>query len=207
MRYSLLAIGFISMVMSSSVSIGSALWGPEENAQMEKRIFKKASQKDFDVKSLSKEEKEWLYETDLLRTLPDDENGEFSNSEDISRTLGQLADFYNYKGRSDLAHKRYIQQAERDLKDALRGDEATLGIFNCMIKKNRLKDKYFKEIIRLYQQEPDEFANGKYKHLIKEDGFKDHVASLVGAYKESGKETLKLRKQKNGECSVNCVRV
>lgn len=66
-----------------------------------------------------------------------------------------------------------------------------------MIKKNRLKDKYFKEIIRLYQREPDEFANGKYKHLIKEDGFKDHVASLVEAYKESGKETLKLRKQKN----------
>jgi hypothetical protein len=197
MRYSLLAIGFISMVMSSSFVIGSALMDEEQNAQIEKRIFKKARQNNFVPSKLTQEEKEWIYETDLLGTLRDNEDSEFNNSADISRILGQLADFYDYKGRANLAYQRYVQQAERDLKDALSGAEEVIGLFNNLIKRGLLNDSFFKQIISKYSEDPDNFANGKHKGLIGENGFKDHVASLAEAYKHLSKKTLEKRKESN----------
>jgi hypothetical protein len=195
MRYSLLAIGFI--MMSSNVVIGSALMDEEKNAQIEKQIFKKASQTNFDVSSLAKEEKEWLYETELLASLRSSEEQQSSDSEDTSRALAELARFYDYKQRPDLANRRYVQRAEQDLKDALNGAEAVLSMFNNLINNKLLEDGFFKEIINIYSEDSDNFAKGNYKNLIKEEGFKDHVASLAGAYKNSGKKTLQKRKESN----------
>ncbi|WP_075261236.1 hypothetical protein [Candidatus Odyssella thessalonicensis] len=201
MRYLSLTIGIVSMLMSlngalSSDDFISNIRGPEENKKIAESIFEKAGTS-ADVSALTREEKEWLYETELLDSVKKSQQYGYSDSEDLSNVLGELADFYDYKGRGDLSNEVLKMKAELDLKCALMGDEATLGIFNSMIRSKELEDSFFQEIINLYQENPDAFVDGKYSHLIETNGFQEHVTSLAQAYKKSFPETLKIRQQNN----------
>ncbi|WP_075261584.1 hypothetical protein [Candidatus Odyssella acanthamoebae] len=199
MRYLSLTIGFVSMLMNlnsalSSDDFISNLRGSEESKQIAEAIFEKAGP-NVDISALTKEEKEWLYETELLDTVRELQKHGYSDSEDLSNALGELADFYDYKGRDDLANEMLKQKSELDLKCALIGDEATLGIFNSMIRSNELKDRFFQTIINSYRENPETFVDGKYSYLIEEEDFQEHVLSLAKAYKKFFPETLKIRQQ------------
>lgn len=197
MKYMSLIIGLISMITNPTIgvsleNIGSQLKGSEENLQISRRIFDKAGPL-ADVSVLESEEKEWLYETDLLETIKASESHGESEAADRSRDLSELARFYEFKARPDLVDQLLLQKAKLDLTSALKGDEAILGIFNSMLKNGRIKDNYFKKIIDLCCQDPDAFVRGSCEHLIKEDEFQDHILSLAEAYKGSIRQTLRNR--------------
>lgn len=89
------------------------------------------------------------------------------------------------------------KKADLDLRGALIGDEATLEIFNYMIRKGRWDDSFFREIIKYYREDPDAFADDKYSYLIEDKDFHKHVLSLAAGYKKSFPETQEIRRKYN----------
>jgi hypothetical protein len=191
MRYPLLAIGFA--IMCSNVVMGSALMNKERNAQIEKKILRKANKSNFDISCLGQEEKEWIYETALLKSLESLRKQDLYSSEDASSLLDDLAQFYNYKKQPHLATQRYIEKAEQDLENALNDNEAVLSMFNNLRIQQLLKDDFFKSLIKLYSKNTDNFVTGTYKNLEQGEEFKNHVASLAKTYQLSGQKTLETR--------------
>ncbi|WP_010301375.1 hypothetical protein [Candidatus Odyssella thessalonicensis] len=174
----------------------SKLYEPQRSKQIKETIFEKAGPQ-ADVSTLTWQEKEWLYETRRLSDIETIEKQGGGDEEDLSRILGELSNFYEYKGRGDLADEMLKKKADLDLRCALIGDEATLGIFNYMIRKGHLDDSFFREIIKYYREDPDLFVDGKYSYLIEDKDFHKHVLSLARGYKKSFPETQKNRQEAN----------
>lgn len=80
----------------------SKLYEPLRSKQIEETIFEKAGPQ-ADISTLTWQEKEWLYETRRLNDIETIEKQGGGDEEDLSRILGELSDFYEYKGRGDLA--------------------------------------------------------------------------------------------------------
>ncbi|WP_010303355.1 hypothetical protein [Candidatus Odyssella thessalonicensis] len=201
MKYNSLIVklAFFGMNLNMVVgcdNIGSQLIGPEENKEIVRRVMEKAGP-NADVRFLTEEEKEWLYETDILESIKISESHGESEAEDRSRDLSELARFYEYKGRSDLVNKTLYQKAQVDLMSALNGNEAMLKIFRGMLIDKRLNDNFFREIIELAEKDTRNYVNGKYAGIIDKDQFQMHARSLAEAYKDSPKETLNIRKMNN----------
>ena len=144
---------------------------------------------------MNEKDKERLHETRLSKTVNSLRDQGLTNSEDYYRALGNLAEFYSYKGRSDLAAKMHKELAEQELKNALNGGGDDIGHFNELMHGNVLKDKFFVELRDGYQKNPDHFTRSKYHHLIEEGRLTDHVASLVEIYKDLEKKTWNKRKK------------
>lgn len=187
--------------MSVNISKGyaSALFDKEGNHQIWQRITQAINPEDINVSSLSKLseiDKEWLYETDLVNTLENLKTQKNTNPQDTSSTLAELARFYLYKGREDLAIPLYKAKAKIDIENALRGDESILGIMNNMVSSKKLKDDFFQGLISRYQEGFHEFGKECYEDFIKQKESQNHVLALAETYKILGYETLSTRAQK-----------
>ncbi|WP_010298411.1 hypothetical protein [Candidatus Odyssella thessalonicensis] len=201
MKYLSTPIAIMSMFMNlntafSSDDFISYLNEPDKSNRIAEAIFEKIGP-DANIRDLTEEEKEWLYETRLLKEVKDIQKQGGGEEQDLSRKLGELALLYAYKGREDLTDAMLRQKADLDLRSALIGDGATLGIFKSMIQNNNLEDRFFHTIIDYYLKDPDAFEEGKYSYLVKDASFQEHVLSLSQAYKKSFPETFKIRKQAN----------
>ncbi len=182
--------------------IGSQLKGPEENREISRMILEKAGP-NADLSSLTEEEKQWLYETDILESIKGSEFHGDSEAPDRSGDLYELALFYEYKGCTTLVNKTLLEKAELDLKMGLKGDEGMLKLFKGMIINKRLEDNFFSKIIELAEKDMRNYVNGKYAHLVDLPGFQEHVKILAEAYKNSLKATLQLRMVHN--CFPKCL--
>jgi hypothetical protein len=199
MKSLLLAIGFT--IMNLNEGMGSALMDAEQNDEIKKEVFRKAKHPNFNIKSLSTPEKEWIYETELLTAYQSLKKEGLIGTEETSKILADLARYYEYKEQPNLAKQAHLLRAQQDLESALRGDEALLGIFHYLINQQLLKGDFFKDIINKYSKDPDDFARGMYKYLIKDKSFTDSVPLLAEAYQASSLNTLETRK-KTGEMPI-----
>ncbi len=174
----------LTMMLNINAGIGSALLSDDENTKLEKNIFNKLNQNGLSVKSLENSEKEWLYETNLLKAL--EAYNDIDDSEDVSRYLGELASFYDYKQSLKLAKETFLKKAQFDIKDALKS-YSLVGRFDSLVEKGLLNS---------------DFIESLNVHLKKEYGPQDSelielAEELADSYRKLNQRTIELRIKRN----------
>ncbi|MBL0941341.1 MAG: hypothetical protein IBJ00_01220 [Alphaproteobacteria bacterium] len=198
MKYILLTWGLLLMTTNEvlgSNDYASALLNEAENKRMVRKLI--SSDQSINVRDLTKAEKEWIYEVKLLHSVRSLKDAGLTNCEELYNALGELASFYNYKGRADLSSKNYEELAELELKNALNGNLDDIGHFNELRQRKVLTDDFFAKLIEEAQEEPKHGTKRKYEKMIEKDDLKAHILSLVNAYQALEKSTVEARKKDN----------
>jgi len=180
------------MMFSNSVhgSPLSTLLEEERSNPTRQRVLEKLGSTNADFILLEDGEQGWYYKIKHLTRLVDLLKSNKSNPDDISETLGGLANFYLYTEQEELADKVYKQRAKLDLESILGGPSNALSVLNELILNHYLNNDFIEEVQR-HTSEPKKF--------IKSQKFEELVNTLSEAYKNFSKRIFEKRKQYNKE--------